>query len=289
MKVCLIGCGDIANAAHGPALAKLKKEGLVNLAGCCNRRVEKAETFKEKFGFESAWSDYREMLDAIHPNVVMVMLPVQTITQVAIDVMKRGYNIVMEKPPGVDVYETDLLSETAEKCGVFNAVMFNRRSMPLLGRLKEELINRQVDSVSLEMCRYNRKGGEDFTTTIIHSIDCVSYLVGQKYSELNFVYDEHPECGYTNYYVYGKLAGGTHVDMRFVPATGAVTERLAVYTPDAQFYLNLPVWSGTEYTEGFDCPGYLVGVEEQKKIVEAYNTIERRIELKRQINDNLAA
>ena len=30
-------------------------------------------------------------------------------------------------------------------------------------------------------------------------------------------------------------------------------------------------------------------ISEQKKIVEAYNTIERRIELKRQINDNLAA
>ena len=30
-------------------------------------------------------------------------------------------------------------------------------------------------------------------------------------------------------------------------------------------------------------------IEEQKKIVEAYNTIERRIELKRQINDNLEA
>ena len=30
-------------------------------------------------------------------------------------------------------------------------------------------------------------------------------------------------------------------------------------------------------------------IDEQKKIVEAYNTIERRIALKRQINDNLAA
>ncbi|WP_418482254.1 Gfo/Idh/MocA family protein [Dysosmobacter sp.] len=268
MRVCLIGCGDIANAAHGPALARLEKEGQVELSGCCNRRYEKAAAFMGKYGFKSAWSDYVQMLDSLQPDAVMVLLPVHTIAQVTIDVMKLGYPVIMEKPPGIDTDETDMLSKTAEELGIFNAVMFNRRSMPLVQRLKREISGRCLDAISLEMCRFNRTGGEDFTTTIIHDLDCVSFLTGESYSELCFSYDEHPEAGYTNYFVSGRLSGGTHVDMRFLPAAGGVTERFGVYAHGSQFYLDLPVWSGTEYTEGFDCPGRLVGIETQKKILD---------------------
>lgn len=268
MKVCLIGCGDIANAAHGPALARLKQEGKAELAGCCNRTIKKAEAFKEKFGFDSAWSDYHDMLDALHPEVVFVLLPVNRIAAAAADIMKMGYPLIMEKPPGLDTAETDMLINTAKEFNAFNAVMFNRRSMPLLVRLKEELQGRAIDSITLEMCRFNRANGEDFTTTAIHGIDCVSYLAGQKYRDLSFFYDEHTEAGYTNYHIHGQLAGGTRVDMHFMPVAGAVTERLTVYVHNAQYYLNLPVWSGTEYTNGFDHPGHLTGASGQMPVLD---------------------
>lgn len=268
MRVCLIGCGDIANAAHGPALARLKREGRVELAGCCNRSIAKAVGFKERFGFESAWADHREMLDALHPDAVMILLPVRTIAGVTAEVMRMGYPVIMEKPPGIDTDETDMLVDTAKELGAFNAVLFNRRSMPLLIRLREELGGRHIDSITLEMCRYGRAGGEDFTTTAIHGIDCVSYLAGQKYNRLDFSYDEHPKREYTNYHAHGRLENGTYVDMHFMPVAGGVTERLTVYTQDAQYYLHLPVWSGTEYTEGFDHPGRLVGAAGQKTVLD---------------------
>lgn len=268
MRLCLIGCGDIANAAHGPALARLQREGLVELVGCCGRRLERAEAFAARFDFESAWCDYRRMLEELHPDAVMLMLPVQLTAEAAVEVMERGYPVIMEKPPGMNLEEVDRLAAVSRKRGLFNAVMFNRRSMPLLQQLKKQLPGYAVEAVSLEMCRYNRVGGEDFTTTIIHSIDCVSFLIGQPYAELQCCYDEHPSDGYTNYYISGRLKNGVHVDMRFLPAAGGVTERLAVYARDAQFYLDLPVWSGTDYTEGVDCPGHLLGVKAQERFLE---------------------
>lgn len=267
IRICVIGCGDIAFAAHGPALSRLAGDGICKLAGCCARHIEKAELFRQRFGFEKAYSDYTRMLSEQKPDAVFVLMPVRLAADCAIDVMERGYPVIMEKPPGVSAEENDRIVEAAKRTGVFNAVTFNRRSMPLLLEAKKLLDGRQIDAVSLEMCRYKRTG-EDFTTTAIHGIDCLSFLVGSGYKTVHCDYQSSPQRGNTNYYASGYFANGVHFDMRFVPDAGAVTERIAVYAQGYQLYCDLPVWSGTEYTEGFDCPGRLVAAGAQEKLAD---------------------
>lgn len=263
IRICLIGCGSIAFAAHGPALSRLQAEDAVELAACCDTDIAKAESFRQKFGFIRTCRDYEQMLDTEKPNAVFTLLPVRYNAAYSIRTLEMGYPVIMEKPPGVNAVETHAIMAAAQERNLYHAVLFNRRSMPLVNLLKEKLTGEQIEAVSLEMCRKGRSD-EDFTTTAVHGIDCLRSLFGE-YHELSFDYQEDTVRGNVNYYACGNFENGVHVDMRFLPCAGAVTERIVVYAAGKQFYLNLPVWSGTTYVRGFDFPGSLVCAEKERE------------------------
>ena len=266
IRVCLIGCGSIARAAHGPALRRLQAEGAAELLACCSRNPKHAEEFGRTFGFHRFYGDYAEMLRAEKPDAVFCLLPVAQNAACAADVLRRGCAVIMEKPPGVDKREADAITAAAKESGRYHAVLFNRRSMPLVRKAKELLAGETLEAVSLEMCREGRTG-EDFTTTAIHGIDCLRFLTGRDYESLTFAYQEDGETQNTNYFVTGRMEGGAHVDMRFLPRAGAVTERICLYTPGSQLYLHLPVWSGTTYAPGLDTPGLLSVAQGEREIL----------------------
>lgn len=266
MKVCLIGCGSIAQAAHGPALRRLQSEGKITLAACCDMDAPRAEEFRAAFGFARSYTDYERMLREERPDASFALLPVRRNAACAVRVLELGCPVILEKPPGVDETEASAIADAASRAGLYHAVLFNRRSMPLVLRLKELLAGEIIEAVSLEMCREGR-ANEDFTTTAIHGIDCVRFLAGSDYKKLALDYQEDAARGNVNYFAYGAFENGARVDMRFLPCAGAVTERIAVYTRGKQFYLDLPVWSGTTYVPGFDCPGLLVGAAGEREFL----------------------
>ena len=192
IRVCLIGCGSIARAAHGPALRRLQAEGAAELLACCSRNPKHAEEFGRTFGFHRFYGDYAEMLRAEKPDAVFCLLPVAQNAACAADVLRRGCAVIMEKPPGVDKREADAITAAAKESGRYHAVLFNRRSMPLVRKAKELLAGETLEAVSLEMCREGRTG-EDFTTTAIHGIDCLRFLTGRDYESLTFAYQEDGE------------------------------------------------------------------------------------------------
>lgn len=266
LRVCLIGCGSIAQAAHGPALRRLQEEGAVALAACCDVDAARAEDFKTEFRFARAYSDFEQMLRAERPDAAFALLPVRYNAACAVRVLELGCPVLLEKPPGVNAGEAAAIAGAAASAGLYHAVLFNRRSMPLALRLRELLADEEIEAVSLEMCREGR-ANEDFTTTAIHGIDCLRFLAGEDFASLSFAYQDDPKRGCVNYFAYGAFESGARVDMRFLPCAGAVTERVAVYTKGKQFYLHLPVWSGTTYVPGLDCPGLLTGAAGEREFL----------------------
>jgi len=263
IRVCLVGCGSIAIAAHGPALKRLQSEGLAELTACCDVSRVRAEEFSERFAFHMAYTDFDAMMETERPDAVFMLLPVRINLQFTLRALERGIPAIMEKPPGADAREARMIETAADEKGIYHAVLFNRRSMPLVTLLQEQLDGERVEAVTLEMCRFARTDA-DFTTTAIHGIDCLRGLFGD-FKTLKMDYQKN-SLGATNYYMHGSMGNDVRVDMRFLPCAGSVTERIAVYTAGKQFYLNLPVWSGTTYVPGSDDPGSLTVFHQEEKI-----------------------
>lgn len=268
LNICVIGCGWLATGYHGPALrlyANTHPKAV--LAGCCDLDLQKARDFQGRFGFCAAWSDYRAMLEAVKPNVVCLFIQPCDMARVGIEIMQSGCALLLEKPPGETVAETDRLITAARESSTRNRVAFNRRYMPLMRELKKLLDMRplpgQIQHIRYDFSRVNRTDA-DFSTTAIHGIDAVRFLAGGDYVSARFHYQPLPDIGPTvaNFFIDAKLHGGVTAHLNFCPMAGVAVERVTVHAHNHTYFLHLPVWNA------FDTPGKLQHLVSDKLVLD---------------------
>ncbi|MEX0744709.1 MAG: Gfo/Idh/MocA family oxidoreductase [Phycisphaeraceae bacterium] len=249
LRICLIGCGGIARDGHGPSLRRCVEQGLeVTLAACCDLDAARAADFARRFGFARSYSDLARMLAEEKPDAVWLAVPIEHTCRIGCEVMRRGRSLLTEKPPGRDVAEADELIAAAARGGAINQVAVNRRFSPVLVALKQWLAEASspdnpsagVQHVSFEMARVQRPD-PDFSTTAIHGIDAVRFVLDADYADLRFRYREMPELGegVANHLLDGLMSSGVTVQLAFCPMTGDRRERLTVHATDRTFHAEL--------------------------------------------------
>lgn len=261
-KICLIGCGNHSSKVHGPSLRKyagMNQEAL--LAACCDMNEARAAKYSEEFGFAANYSDFNIMLDEEKPDVVCVVTPVEATFGIVSKVMKRGFAVLLEKPPGKDGQEVRELLSISKRYNIPNRVAFNRRFMPLVRKLKqmmnENIKPGTIQNIEYQMERYNRTD-PDFSTTAIHGIDAVRYIMDCDYKHIKFFYQELPELGFNvaNVHMYCTFENGANANLHFCPVSGAVNERASINAMDNTFFLQMPM------RNCYDWPGKLVHIKQ---------------------------
>jgi predicted dehydrogenase len=241
-RICLVGCGGMAVHGHGPSLVKYQLEhtGVV-LAGCCDLITDKAEQFKTQFGFLHAYTDHKEMLETEKPDLTLCLTPPQITAGIAIDILSRGCNVLLEKPPGLDRKEAMAIHNAALASGASARVAFNRRYIPLVMGFKKEIKESRILGITCDMMRMNRLD-EDFSTTAIHGIDTVKYIVDSEYETVQITQTPFTVQGKTvkNIGLQGQLKNGMFCSLHFFPCSGEDNEIYRVITTDKTFRLELP-------------------------------------------------
>ena len=270
LRICTIGCGGIANNCHGPSYTRYRDENPgTELAACCDLDGEKAAAYAVKFGFLRSYTDFAEMLNREKPGAVCVTVHENHTAKVAAEVLKMGYPMFVEKPPGKDSGETRMLIYAANAAGVINQVGYNRRHMPILCALKD-MINTAISSAHaarLQFIRYDfyrvARYDEDFSDTAVHGVDAVRFIAGADYKKVRFTYQALPEYGpgVQNIYLDCVMANGVHAQLSFCPVTGAVLERATVHAEGNTWMANTPIWA-----EGYDKPGELLHIQNGKTV-----------------------
>ena len=95
MKVAVIGCGTIANAAHIPAYVKNPD---AEIKYFCDIIQERAEDAVKKYGCGIAVTDYHDVLKDPEVEAVSVCTPNNMHPVIAIDAMRAGKHVLCEKP-----------------------------------------------------------------------------------------------------------------------------------------------------------------------------------------------
>lgn len=106
LKVALIGYGGIAQAAHLPAYKSLEKKGKAKLVAACDIDEKK---FTEKMAINigegseapeqiNFYTDVNEMLEKETVDLIDICVPTLLHKPIAEDMLKRGYNVMCEKP-----------------------------------------------------------------------------------------------------------------------------------------------------------------------------------------------
>jgi UDP-N-acetyl-2-amino-2-deoxyglucuronate dehydrogenase len=127
LKFGLIGCGRVA-PRHAQSLAQLSETQLVAVADV---REDRARRFSEEYGAE-AYVDYQEMLARRDIDAVTVCVPSGLHAQVAIDVLRAGKHVLVEKPIALDLDDADRMIATARDADLrLGVVLQNRYNSPV--------------------------------------------------------------------------------------------------------------------------------------------------------------
>ena len=120
-RIALIGANGYG-LHHRRAMAPLIGAGRIDLVGLCDLRPIRSEPGAPLPSRARVFTDYREMLSAIEPDVVVIASPPHSHLEIAVTAVRAGADVLVEKPPLVSMAEqralTSALEETQRVCQV---------------------------------------------------------------------------------------------------------------------------------------------------------------------------
>ena len=136
LRLGVIGAGSWALAAHLPALEALSGE--VEFTGVCRHGEEALGRVKERFGFQVASQDYRDVL-AAGVDIAVVASPTADHYEHAMAALEAGAHVLCEKPFTLTATQAWSLVDTAERAGRHLLVSFGWNFAPMIARAREAL------------------------------------------------------------------------------------------------------------------------------------------------------
>src|SRR5579863_9151071 len=110
------------------------------LQAVCARNPERLAAFAENWGYASAETDWRRLIERKDIDLVDIASPNDTHREIAVAAAKAGKMVMCEKPLGRNPTESEAMVKAVESAGVANMVWYNYRRVPAV-MLAKQLID----------------------------------------------------------------------------------------------------------------------------------------------------
>lgn len=195
LSIAFIGLGGWAQAAHLPAVRAI--EGL-NLSACVDVREDLVKLFVEKHGCKRGYTDYREMLEKEKPDIVLVAAPHKFHAEIAVEALRSGSNVYLEKPVATNLEDAMMIVEQARKARrilvvghhmrVYNSLLVAKKfiSAGRVGRLyygRSLYVRRKGIPNSLSFLKKSLAEGGALLDIGSHALDTLLFISGHPVPE----------------------------------------------------------------------------------------------------------
>jgi predicted dehydrogenase len=116
IRAVLIGSVVIAGKKHIPAFVRLRRKA--QLVAICDLNHAAAKQVAARFGIPRTYGNIAEMLETEKPDLVDICTPPQTHARVAIEAMRHGCHVLVEKPMAVTVADCDQIVHASKEYGL---------------------------------------------------------------------------------------------------------------------------------------------------------------------------
>lgn len=181
IRLGLIGCGEHSESGHAIPLARYKNEhrDALELSAVCDIRLDRAEFFRERYGFLKSYTRIDQMLAEEKLDACVAVVPVETIPRVGAQLLNAHIPCVLEKPLGGSLEDVTELLDAARLTLTSNMVSVNRRFMPLLNRaITWARDNGNLRYVRCTFTRNRRTEPEFLWGTAVHAVDALRHIAG---------------------------------------------------------------------------------------------------------------
>jgi predicted dehydrogenase len=250
IRIALVGCGEHSRSSHAAPLARYAAQhsGEIQLVAACDLDHEKAVEFCNSFGFQRAYTEMSQMLDAEKPDACVCIMPMGAIVEKGIELLERRLPCVIEKPLGTSLADIERLNRVALETQTPHMVSVNRRFMPYVNEARSWL--KQVGPVRyMRATQVRSKRSEDdfIWSTGIHVLDALRYLAGEIESFSVDVIGSNDAAAW--YLVSLEFESGATGQIEILPTSGMVEESYELFGEG--FRARVTAGSGTQRTLEF--------------------------------------
>lgn len=140
----IIGCGDVAEVKSGPAFRKAKNS---NLLAVMRRDGNKAKDFAQRHQVDLWYDNANDLLSNNDITAVYIATPPSTHLQYALDALKAGKDVYIEKPMVLNRAEGAKLKKALSASRSKLTVAHYRRFLPAFLKVKELLEENTIGNV----------------------------------------------------------------------------------------------------------------------------------------------
>ncbi|MCZ8514765.1 Gfo/Idh/MocA family oxidoreductase [Paenibacillus filicis] len=182
IRIAMIGAGKMANMVHYPSLASFED---VEIVAICDKAPQVLNETADKYNVSRRYEDYRQMVEELKPDAVYAIGQPHLMFDIWMWCLERGVNLYIEKPLGITIHQARALAYTAEKNNCITQVSFQRRSTPMVMKLREECLKR--GPITHAVCKFYKAEMQPYLNArdrmmddTVHSIDTVRWMCGGK-------------------------------------------------------------------------------------------------------------
>jgi len=116
VRAAIIGSGLIAGKKHIPAFLRLRSK--IELVAVCDLNLAAAREVATRFGIPRSYGNIAEMLSAEKPDLVDICTPPQTHVRLAVEALRQGCHVLVEKPMALTVGDCDQIVRASKDYGL---------------------------------------------------------------------------------------------------------------------------------------------------------------------------
>ena len=133
LRGAIIGCGKVAGNFHLPAWRKMKE---VKIVAVCDNVIEAAAQTARQWHIPSIYDDVSEMLGKESLDFVDICTPPPSHCQLAMQAMRNGLHVLIEKPMAMNLIEADEMIRIAKDAKVNICIVHNHLFNPVVQKAK---------------------------------------------------------------------------------------------------------------------------------------------------------
>lgn len=192
LRCALVGTGAVAHL-HAMAVAAHSRAELVAVS---DLSPEKAVEFAAEYGVPHSYGELAEMLEAQHPDVVLICTPPGVHREQTLAAFAAGAHVIVEKPPAPSLDELDDMRAAAESADRRLAVVFQQRTGTAAAHVRELLRTGALGRPLIAVCqtlwfrdaeyfavpwrgKWATEGGGTTLGHGIHQLDLLGHLLGE--------------------------------------------------------------------------------------------------------------
>lgn len=196
LSVIIVGCGRVA-VKHLKSISKLSGLDLAGVVDTNPDSARKLLSSVKGFADTPVFSDYKEAIDTVKPDITAVTVPSGLHFQIAKYAMEHGSNLLLEKPMTMSNTEAREIYDLSKATGKKIAMGHIYRYLPIVNILRQDIAKGVYGKVTHGTINVRWGHGDDYYDSAawrgtwqsdggalmnqtIHAIDLLIWLMGSE-------------------------------------------------------------------------------------------------------------